>query len=110
MTDDPELVSKLKTIYEVPDNCDLWVCIISEKSLENAVLGELGATIVGDQFQRIRDGDRFWYERDYPISLKAEIKSTQFAEVMMRNTGVAGLQFDIFHFETDWFMFRLILN
>ena len=61
----------MEDIYGNPDNCDLWVCIISEKSLEEAVLGELGATIVGEQFRRIRDGDRFWYEKDYPLSVIA---------------------------------------
>ena len=102
MTDDRSLAAKLTEIYGHPDNCDLWVGIISEKSLKGGVLGELGGTIVGDQFRRIRDGDRFWYERsDYPLSIQAEIGSTQFAEVMMRNSGIAGLQFDIFHFETD---------
>ena len=62
MVEDSELADKLKRIYGSPHNLDLWVGIISEKPLEGAVLGELGAKIVGDQFARIRNGDSFWYE------------------------------------------------
>ena len=61
-------------MYGSPDKCDLWVGIIAEDSLEGAVLGELGATIVARQFRAIRNGDRFWFENEYPLSIISEIK------------------------------------
>ena len=49
-------------VYDSPDECDTWVCILAEDSLEDAVVGELAATIIGTTFKKLRDGDRFWYE------------------------------------------------
>lgn len=96
MTSDSERVAKLKNIYKTPNYCDLWVAILCEDSIEGGVLGELGAKIVGEMFGRIRDGDRFWYEKEYPASVVAEIGVTTLAEVFMRNTGIKSLQENIF--------------
>lgn len=57
----------------------------------------MGAKIVGTNFNRIRNCDRFWYEKDYPASIVKEIKATKLSEIMIRNTGILELQEDIFH-------------
>lgn len=62
MTKNEEIVEKLTKIYESPDKCDLWIGIISEDPVEGGVVGELAAKIIGDQFRRLRDGDRFFYK------------------------------------------------
>ena len=59
------LEQKLKNLYGSPDNLDLWVGIIIEKSA-GGVMGSLGSQIVGQTFRDLRDGDRFWYEGCYP--------------------------------------------
>lgn len=41
---------------------DLFIGAISEKPVPGAVLGPTFQCIVGDQFRRLRLGDRFWYE------------------------------------------------
>lgn len=94
-----ERANKLTEIYGSPNNCDLWIGIISEDSHENGILGETGAKIVGEQFSHIRNGDRFWFENDYPASVISEIISTTFSEVIMRNTGVTNLQENIFKYD-----------
>lgn len=55
--------AELEDIYESPDNMDLWVGIIAEPRVNNSILGDVGTKIVRDNFLRIRDGDRFWFER-----------------------------------------------
>lgn len=51
-------------------------------------MGEAGARVIGENFNRLRVGDRFWYEKDFPTSVVAEIKTTKFSEVIIRNTGI----------------------
>ena len=67
--------------------------------MKGAVLGELGATIVGEQFKNIRDGDNFWFEKEYPLSIVAEIFSTNFSDIVMRNTNIIGIQENVFKYE-----------
>ena len=77
-------------LYGDLDNADLWVGIIGDWVIPGSDLGEVGARLVAAQFRKIRNADRFWYERvmaPYP-ELLAEIKSTKLADVILRNTGV----------------------
>jgi len=53
--------NQLKKIYNTTDNLELFVGIISEKPINNAILGDLGAQIVGQTLRNLRDADRFWY-------------------------------------------------
>jgi hypothetical protein len=51
-----------------------------------------------EQFSRLRDGDRFWYERD-PAFTAAEIddlRNTRLSDVIRRNAGVTTLQANVF--------------
>lgn len=41
--------------------------------MKGAVVGELGAQIIGRTFRELRDGDRFWYENIYPQPIIDEI-------------------------------------
>ena len=52
----------LKKVYRHADDIDLFVGGLYEKPLRGAVLGKVFSWILADQFQRLRDGDRFWYE------------------------------------------------
>ena len=43
-------------------NIDLWVGGISERDQPGALVGETFEAIIADQFTRLRDGDRFFYQ------------------------------------------------
>jgi peroxidase len=57
---DSNLLNKLKMFYGHPGNIDLWVGGISEKVVPGALIGPTFSCIIGEQFKRFREGDRFW--------------------------------------------------
>ena len=59
---DSDLQAALSSVYGSVDDVDLYVGMLSEDKVEDCSLGELSIAILGDQFLRLRDGDRFWYE------------------------------------------------
>ncbi|KAK5973493.1 hypothetical protein GCK32_003995, partial [Trichostrongylus colubriformis] len=61
---DASVRAKMRSIYGDPANVDLWVGGIVEQRLPDALMGPTFACIIGDQFRRLRDGDRFWYENE----------------------------------------------
>ena len=54
------LVEALQRVYGEIDNVDVFVGGMFETTPRGP--GELFKTIIIDQFTRIRDGDRFWFE------------------------------------------------
>lgn len=50
-------------LYENPNEMDLWVGILGEPNAGKSLLGEVGSEIVARNFLKVRDGDRFWFER-----------------------------------------------
>ncbi|KAA8493733.1 Dual oxidase [Porphyridium purpureum] len=56
-------IEGLKTAYDNDiEKCDLWPCGLLEVNVTGP--GPLFRAILLDQFLRIRDGDRFWFEND----------------------------------------------
>ena len=59
-------------------------------------VGELVQTILVDQFTRLRDGDRFWYENTFAPEDVSQLKQTTLSDIIQRNTEVSNLQADVF--------------
>eukprot|EP00058_Branchiostoma_floridae_P020949 XP_002606439.1 hypothetical protein BRAFLDRAFT_67691 [Branchiostoma floridae] len=57
------------------DKCDIWVCGLLETTERGP--GPLFREIIKDQFERIRDGDRFWFENYRQNGLFTEDEVTQ---------------------------------
>jgi hypothetical protein len=51
-----------------------------------------------DQFERLRDGDRFWYERDLSSRDLRDVRRTSLADVIRNNTTIFNLQDNVFLF------------
>jgi hypothetical protein len=71
ITADPELAATLQEVYGAIDNVDLWMGALSEEHLVDSGIGELLTAGIIDQFTRLRDGDRFFYQIDLELSTAA---------------------------------------
>ncbi len=96
LSSDPEVNAKFKQVYESVDDIDLWIGGLAEDHLPGSSLGETFTAIVVDQFERLRDGDRFWYQNIFRGRQLRELESTTLAEVIERNTGINNLQENVF--------------
>lgn len=67
---DPSIRKKLEQLYGHPGNIDVFVGGILEDQAEGARIGPLFRCLLLEQFKRLRDGDRFWYEN--PAVFKPE--------------------------------------
>ena len=52
----------MQQLYGAIENMDLYIGGLLERKDGDAMLGATFKCLVGDQFRRIRLGDRFWYE------------------------------------------------
>ncbi|KAG6927636.1 myeloperoxidase, partial [Chelydra serpentina] len=57
-----ELAKKFMDLYGTPNNIDIWIGALAEPFVPNGRVGPLLACIIGSQFRKLRDGDRFWWE------------------------------------------------
>ncbi|MCA9157620.1 MAG: hypothetical protein KDA72_04795 [Planctomycetales bacterium] len=96
ITSDVELQGKLESLYGDVNNIDLWVGLLAEDHVRGASVGELTQTIIVDQFERLRDGDRFWYENTFSGSELKQLQQTSLSDIIERNTTVTGLQHNAF--------------
>ncbi len=100
VTSDPLLQAALASVYADVDDIDAWLGGLAEDHLPDSSVGELVTAVLADQFERVRDGDRFWYENDPffigDALLMAEMQSTTLAEIILRNTDLTGLQDNVF--------------
>jgi hypothetical protein len=96
ITSDTALQESLATLYETVDNIDLWVGGLVEDHVPGSSVGETIRAIVADQFERLRDGDRMWFERNFSGVQLEQIRNTSLADIIRRNTTVSSLQENVF--------------
>ena len=100
ITSDVELQAELQSLYGSVDNIDLWVGGLAEDHVAGSSAGPLFRTILSDQFERLRDGDRFWYQNGSQNGLtsrqRSDLDRLRLADVVRRNSGTTNLQDDVF--------------
>lgn len=100
ISSDPGVQAALQTLYGSVSDIDLWVGALAEDHLAGSSVGELIAAVLGEQFTRLRDGDRFWYERDDFFvnnpSLLAELQGTRLSDIIRRNSDITNIQDNVF--------------
>ena len=74
ITRDSFTAIKLEEIYSSVDEIDAYIGGLAEDHVHESNLGELFYTSLKDQYTRIRDGDRFYFEnRDNQLFTDEEI-------------------------------------
>jgi len=101
ITSDTDLQTKLRSLYGSVDNIDLWVGGLAEDHVAGASVGPLIRTILTDQFERLRAGDRLWYERQLTGNDLKSVQATRLSDVISRNSGIDNLQSNVFVFDVS---------
>ena len=101
ITPDVALQQSLQKAYGSVNSIDLWVGGLAEKHLPGSSLGATFTRIIVDQFTRLRDGDRYWYQNVLPTTVVADIQRTTLADIIARNSGLKNLQADVFTFHAS---------
>lgn len=101
--DDPDLdflpgvKEALMAVYASIDDVDLWVGGLGETHAGDSMMGELFSAILLDQFERLRAGDRFWFENGlFEDEWMEFILGSSLSEIVMRNTSIDAMQTNAF--------------
>jgi hypothetical protein len=101
ITPDPALQAELQQVYGSVDKVDLWVGGLAEAHVSGGSLGQTFTRIIADQFQRLRDGDRFFYLNQFRGQQLWAIQNTSLADIIERNSTTTNLQSNVFFFHTS---------
>jgi len=88
ISSDPEIQMRLEDAFGNVDDIDIWTGGLSEDLVPGSHLGEVFHLIIKIQFEFLRDGDRFWYERKLSGAELQEVQVTQLSDVIRRNTSI----------------------
>lgn len=88
---------KLAAVYSSPDLVDPWIGLLAEDAVPGAAVGPTLQNVLREQFRKTRDGDRFFYLNDPDLKADIpEIEASTLSKVVARNTGISGLQPNLF--------------
>lgn len=89
ITENQEVLQRLYQIYPDLSTVDPIMGMYAERHENNSVLGETMNSILTDQYQRLRDGDIFYFENDLELVPHMDrIMNTPLSKVIMRNTEI----------------------
>ncbi|XP_078526807.1 myeloperoxidase-like [Lissotriton helveticus] len=93
-----ELARKLLDLYKTPENIDLWIGGIAEPFVKNGRVGPVFACLIGSQFRKIRDGDRFWWQNPGVFSQTqlSALSTATLARIFCDNSGLKEVPTDVF--------------
>ncbi|XP_036390591.1 eosinophil peroxidase [Megalops cyprinoides] len=92
------LARQLLQLYGTPQNIDLWVGAISEPPLPGGRVGALLGCLIAKQFRALRDGDRFWWEKDgvFSDAQRAQLRKVSLSRIICDNTHITHVPADPF--------------
>lgn len=98
ITSSIELQAALQQLYGNVNDIDPWIGGLAEDHVPGALVGELIFTVMKDQFERLRDGDRFFYLNYFDPTTISAIEGQTLARIIARNTEIepSELQSNVF--------------
>uniref|UniRef100_A0A8C9U6M2 Myeloperoxidase-like n=1 Tax=Scleropages formosus TaxID=113540 RepID=A0A8C9U6M2_SCLFO len=84
------LAKELMKMYGTPDNIDVWLGGVAEPFVKGGRVGPLFACLIATQFQKIRQGDRLWWENNgvFSPAQRASLACVSMARIICDNTGI----------------------
>lgn len=90
LTADEQIAESLFELYGDIEQCELWPCGMAEDSFQDSLLGQTFTLVMAQQFNRMRNSDRLWYDNiigiledsPAPVSLPVTL-----LDIVVRNTG-----------------------
>ncbi|XP_077442382.1 eosinophil peroxidase [Vanacampus margaritifer] len=94
-----DLARKLLQLYGTPANIDVWMGGVAEPFVRGGRVGPLFACMIATQFQKIRQGDRLWYENPGVFSARqrASLFTATMSRIICDNTGIRSVPRDAFN-------------
>jgi len=97
LTRDPVLQNQFQSLYGNIDNVDLFMGGQAESHVGGGVVGATFQKIIGDQFEALRTGDRFfWLNQGFDRNTAAMIAGTSLSDILLRNTDSTSLPARVF--------------
>lgn len=101
-TEETTLATELRDLYGKVNRIDAFVGMLAEPHVQGTSFGETLGRIVADQYKRLRDGDRFWYENVYNAQEQAEVKSVTMKTLLERHFDLTNLPEEVFLAPDDY--------
>uniref|UniRef100_A0A3B5Q2P3 Myeloid-specific peroxidase n=1 Tax=Xiphophorus maculatus TaxID=8083 RepID=A0A3B5Q2P3_XIPMA len=94
----PTLAQKLLELYGTPDNIDVWLGGVAEPFVPGGRVGPLFSCLIATQFQRIRQGDRLWFQNPgvFTPQQRQALSAVTLSRVICDNTGITSVPSDAF--------------
>eukprot|EP00069_Balaena_mysticetus_P000451 bmy_03552T0 len=85
-----DLARKLMAQYGTPSNIDIWMGAVAEPLNSEGRVGLLLACLIGTQFRKLRDGDRFWWQNKGVFSPQQQqaLAKISLPRIICDNTGI----------------------
>lgn len=94
----PGCEENIRAAYKNSDDVDLFTGGMCEAPEKFSLLGPTFGSIVGDQFDRLKNGDKYWYSnllkdfkelRWYARARRIAAGTVKISDVILRNTDIA---------------------
>ncbi|XP_030006989.1 eosinophil peroxidase [Sphaeramia orbicularis] len=94
-----DLARRLLELYGTPANIDVWLGGVAEPFVRGGRVGPLFACLIATQFQRIRQGDRLWWENPgvFTPQQRAALSKVTISRIICDNTGIRAVPRDAFN-------------
>lgn len=98
ITSNASLAGAMAGQYGDVSKVDLYVGQLAEDHMPGASVGPTLAAGLVEQFSRLRDGDRFWFQFDdsFTEEEKYGLSQTRLSQIIMQNTGLRTIQPNVF--------------
>jgi hypothetical protein len=98
ISSDPAVQAALQATYGSVNNVDPFMGMLAEDIIPGSDVGPTVQAILVDQFSRLRDGDRFYFQNESFNSEEQSLlaQGDDYADVISNNTSITNLQGNVF--------------